>query len=904
MTTALGARRAELSAVERCLTTAAEDGRCQIVEIVGEAGIGKSHLLRTVADRARARGVLVLRTGLTSAETTLSWAGLSVLVRQVDAELLESLPEMHRHLLGRASGAIVEGPVGADMVAFAFAELIHRLTSLRPVALLVDDLHWLDVATAGALASAVRANHDRRCAVVTARRIAVPVPVELDRIEDVELTRVQLSGLSLAGTHDVLEANGHTRLRRPDLVRIHELTRGNPLLAIELARARAEGAALSTVRCGDPLPTMGRLDRLDEHESAVALSTALMARPTFDDVIDVVGAGAEEAIVRLRRLDLLDADGATLRFTHPLRREAVIERAGPPELRRMHRRIAAVVTDAEQRVLHLSEAAERPEASLALEIERAGEMASDLGVHAIAATRFRRSAELTPACDDRDRWRRMHRAIVSSMAVGDHELVLDEARELYREATTSAEIAAAGFALCRVERLTLGIDAAIATVHDALSRMGPDAAHHEQLMEWLVRFDQFRDVARAARTARTSLESALRRGDDRVVRRARTVVASAQVLAGEPTDVEALLPPDDDVPIGAEHVPFMVETLVWTNRVERAIRILEPIVAHARAAHDIVSLLLWQSQLGDAYLRAGRWDDAHDCLAEVVDLHGPGGMSCGAQIDLAWLLAARGDDDGATELVERNRLAMPPPPDLDRIHHAARAGFVDLCAGRWTAAVEHLSAARHEADEVGMVDAAALPFGHDLVEARVMVGDHEGATREAERFAAAADRARAPLGIALAWRSRAIVANAAGQLDRAGQLVTEAVSAHDGVPQVVFEAARTRLLAGSILRRAGRRTAARVELESARSTFAMLGAAPFVSRVDAELARLTTRRAPEGLTGTERRVAELAGAGMTNAEIAASMSISVRTVESNLTRVYRKLGVRSRTELAARTAPV
>ncbi|MFP5489671.1 MAG: helix-turn-helix transcriptional regulator, partial [Acidimicrobiia bacterium] len=138
----------------------------------------------------------------------------------------------------------------------------------------------------------------------------------------------------------------------------------------------------------------------------------------------------------------------------------------------------------------------------------------------------------------------------------------------------------------------------------------------------------------------------------------------------------------------------------------------------------------------------------------------------------------------------------------------------------------------------------------------------------------------------------------------AGQLVTEAMSAHDAVPHVAFEAARTRLLAGSILRRAGRRTAARVELESARSTFSILGAAPFVARVDAELARLATRRAPEGLTGTERRVAELAGAGMTNAEIAASMSISVRTVESNLTRVYRKLGVRSRTELAARTAPV
>jgi DNA-binding CsgD family transcriptional regulator len=230
----------------------------------------------------------------------------------------------------------------------------------------------------------------------------------------------------------------------------------------------------------------------------------------------------------------------------------------------------------------------------------------------------------------------------------------------------------------------------------------------------------------------------------------------------------------------------------------------------------------------------------------------------------------------------------------------ARRGFVHLAAERWEAAVADLTRAQAEADAADFVVLTVLPLAPDLAEALVRVGDLGGARTAAESYARAADLGQRVFDRALATRALALVGSASGATEEAVRLALSSIELHADGPSAPFEEARSRLVAGGVLRRAGRKRDARQQLEDALTAFEHLGAEAFARRARGELDRLRTRQAPQGLSATEHRVAMLAGAGRTNVEIANELVISVRTVESNLTRVYRKLGVRSRTELAAR----
>ncbi|MGH3040210.1 MAG: helix-turn-helix transcriptional regulator, partial [Gaiellaceae bacterium] len=153
---------------------------------------------------------------------------------------------------------------------------------------------------------------------------------------------------------------------------------------------------------------------------------------------------------------------------------------------------------------------------------------------------------------------------------------------------------------------------------------------------------------------------------------------------------------------------------------------------------------------------------------------------------------------------------------------------------------------------------------------------------------------------ASAWRCRGLLAAAHGHLDEACATLERALAEHDCVP-MPFERARTLLALGSVQRRARQRRAARESLQRARAIFEELGAALWAERAGAELARIGGRTAsPDRLTPAEQRIAELVGEGRANKEVAAELFVTVRTVESNLTRIYRKLGVRSRAELVRR----
>jgi hypothetical protein len=238
-------RRVEFTQVRRAIDRAAA-GECSIVLVEGEADIGKTHLITTTADLARDEGALVLRTGLTEVEAMLPWAGLSVLLAGVDERILDRVPPPRRRALDRARGEIADGEVEAHDVAAALASLLAVCSADRLTVLVIDDVQWLDPATAAAFAFSVRANVGARLAILVARRTDVGAPVDFTRIPDATVDRVAMSGLSPAGLHHLLidhdaalalfEAASEAHDRLPVVL---PLERGRTLLAAGSAMRRA-----------------------------------------------------------------------------------------------------------------------------------------------------------------------------------------------------------------------------------------------------------------------------------------------------------------------------------------------------------------------------------------------------------------------------------------------------------------------------------------------------------------------------------------------------------------------------------------------------------------------------------------------------------------------------------------
>jgi DNA-binding CsgD family transcriptional regulator len=231
--------------------------------------------------------------------------------------------------------------------------------------------------------------------------------------------------------------------------------------------------------------------------------------------------------------------------------------------------------------------------------------------------------------------------------------------------------------------------------------------------------------------------------------------------------------------------------------------------------------------------------------------------------------------------------------------HLRSLGFTELSAGNWAAATTHfLRALAISSEEIGIGEPAILRLHADAVAALVALGRIDDAQRLIHQLDASAAANHLPWSTAMAGRCHGLLSAAAGDVPRALETLEQSLKDHERLP-MPFEFARTRLLFGSVLRRAGHRNDARRELEAARADFVRLGTPLQADQASSELSSIGGRRSQEHeLTSVEQRIAELVGAGQTNREVAGNLFISVRTVESHLGRVYRKLGLRSRTELA------
>jgi DNA-binding CsgD family transcriptional regulator len=285
------------------------------------------------------------------------------------------------------------------------------------------------------------------------------------------------------------------------------------------------------------------------------------------------------------------------------------------------------------------------------------------------------------------------------------------------------------------------------------------------------------------------------------------------------------------------------------------------------------------SELGeearDAFRQAGIAPAASDIWKAYVDAH------LGRVDAVREAALARGDVD----------------EPIVRMIWERTVGLAELSAGDVVAADRHLSEAMRLLDEMDFAEPAVWRIDGDAAESALGVGDLDRGEALVSRFESRAARSQIPWSLAVSARCRALLHAARGELDEALASVERSLNEHDRCP-VPFERARTLLVHGQILRRLKQKRLARTVLEEAHALFARLGAELWEARAQEELQRVTSRSAPDDLSPTELRIAQLAATGRTNNEIAAEVFVTSKTVEANLARVYRKLGIRSRAQLA------
>jgi DNA-binding CsgD family transcriptional regulator len=301
-------------------------------------------------------------------------------------------------------------------------------------------------------------------------------------------------------------------------------------------------------------------------------------------------------------------------------------------------------------------------------------------------------------------------------------------------------------------------------------------------------------------------------------------------------------------------------------------------------------------------IASGGWHDAMRHAEELADLSEQTSLlRLPALRTLAHLALLRGDVSGARSLLTDVVAEAVPAGELHNLRSACQLeGLLELSLGDPAAAIAPLERARLIADRTSIGAPGVLLFVLDEIEARAATGDTESAVQLLRDFEERCARAELPALVPLLGRARGLVEAARGRLDSARAVLERAVEAEDTVP-LPLERARTRLALGRVLRRLRRRSEAHAMLSDALERFETLGAPLWAERAREDRARIGGRApSSDDLTPTEEQIAELVAAGMTNREVAATLFVTPKTVESALTRVYRKLGVRSRTELARR----
>ncbi|WP_422732975.1 AAA family ATPase [Micromonospora sp. WMMD558] len=887
------------------------EGRPVLLE--GPAGIGKTVVHRAILDAARRDGWRVLDCAPTEIEAGLPFAALADLLATL-ADRVPRLPAPQRAALANvlltdeATQPVDERSVGAATQALLGAALADPAEPRLLVA--VDDAPWLDPPSERALRFALRRLVPRVAVLATARveqSGAEPAPLGLDRAARPEC--LTLDPLGVGSLHHVLRAELGAALPRPLLVRIAGEAGGNPLLAIELARAvlrmphpPAPGADLPAAPSLRGL-VVDRLATLPPQTRDAIRLAALSGVPTL---AGLARAGVPpSAFDAAEEAGLVTVGGDVVGFAHPVYAAAVRAEIPPGVRRRLHRLLADTTENPDERARHLARCVTGPDPAAAAEIAAAADRQRARGAPETAAGLYDCAARLVPPpVGEHARWRLA--AVQCRFDGGDFPATKAAADQAARELTGAARAEALLLravvawssdeppgAAERAAEAALAAAPAGSTLagrihaHLSLFRDAPDPARHhgEAAIELLAGSRNDRDMQAAALL----------------------LLFLNEVRGGLPARTELL---DRALELEGPAPSWLagIVPAVWWRAIDehdRARERLHTLLDRATMRGDEPSQHELRTHLGEVELLAGRWPAAAAHIAAARELGEQNGSD---QVGVKWLdgllLVHRGQLAEATRIAESGlRRAAETDDEWCRRIHEQLAGFAALIDGRLPAAARHYGDLAATIDQMGLVEPLAQRFEPDWLEACVGAGDLTTAGAVLDRLAARHRRLPRPwttLGLA---RSRVLLAGALGR--DPSDALAELVAARAAVPADVlpFDRARCLLVAGVAYRRLRSRREARDALAAAAVEFDALGAVALAARARLEAGRTGGRPpAPRQLTATELQVARLAAAGRTNRVIADTLFISPKTVEANLARVYRKLGVGSRAELGAAMA--
>ncbi|QFY12865.1 AAA family ATPase [Nonomuraea phyllanthi] len=907
-------RSAEMGALDEVIARARE-GRGGAVVLRGEAGAGKTALLDAAA--ARAGAMRVLRTTGVEHESDLAFAALHQVLWPVTGSL-DALPEPQRDAV-RAALGLASGSAG-DRFLLGAGVLSLLAETAAPDALIcvVDDFQWVDRASADALLFAARRLGTERIAMLFAVRGDAPVKGMPPAVD--------VRGLPEPAAAELLESR-HGALPAPVVRELVTLTGANPLALGEIAARLTPAQLAGREPLPDPMPGGARLfgervaalspparlvalvaaveadldlvlraaDRLAAGQRAVRPGEDAAGQGATGPGEDAAGQGATGsgedaagrpasagALAELEESGLAGVvSGTKVRFRHPLIRSAVHEAAAPADVRRVHA-VLAELTGGDRRAWHLAGAAVGQDERVAAALVAAAGRARDGGGYGTAATALARAAELTP--DPCTRAERLKDAAVAAwlggrpgqaesllaeareQAGGDAGLAMEIAQLRGRFELNSGSAAEAVRILAAGDRLDMLADAAEAASYvgdtEAIVELGRRAAAHPEGF--------LRDAV--AGIGLTLDGDAAGPG----------LLRRALARAGDLEDAAGYL-------WAAAAASYLGETDLATEMASRAGQV-------ARVSGMTGQLPVVLEFVATAERLAGRLARSQAVSEEGLELAREAGYenTVAAHLaNLAAVAALRGEEE-ACERQAREALAIAVPHRVGlRAGVAAYAlALLDLCLGRHAAAHDRFTA----------IAAAGPGAGHptvvwrtapDRVEAAVGAGDEKGARATLAAYERWSAHAATP-------ESRALLARCRGLADSSEDAFGEALRLHTNP----FEAARTALLLGERLRRAQRPGEARSHLRTAWETFERAGARPWARRAQAELrAAGESGQAPplavlDALTPQELRIAGLVADGLSSKQIAAQLFLSPRTVEYHLYKIYPKLGIGSRTELA------
>ena len=878
--------------------------------VTGEAGIGKTTIWEAGISDARERGFRILSARPSDVETQLSFTALADLLDEVGADALAGIPPPQRRALEVAllRAEPRDAPPDQRAIALGFLNALRQLAEQQPLLVAIDDVQWLDRASAHALTFAIRRLSGVQARFLLAKRSGTSSSL-VDVFEPGEVRQLEINSLSSGALRRLLFERLDLSLTRRVLRQVTESAQGNPLLALELGRAIAEhgppafGAELSVPeRLEDILGA--RVSKLRSPVRKALMAVALCSTLRIEELEAVADVAA---IQEAADNGLLVIEGDSARAAHPLLAAAAMRHSRVHERREVPLALAGAIVGEQLRATLLAVATTRPDAALSATIAAAAADAARRGAGNQAVYLAEHALRLIPA-GSTERYERLLALAQYLTVVGDEDnRVVDL---LAPELASWAPGTAKARAFMQLAHTAPSYDEIKHYQTMALVESEPDPGLHATVVaamceyEMVIRLQQIGDAERRMDEALANIHEV----DPHARRLALHTLAWARSLRGASIDdvcERFHASPADNLYVGEMPDRVAAQRHVWRGEADQARGLIARLLTHADGWGQGNAYALLRLHLCELELRLGAWAAAEDILVEWEESSDrdtvvwPMYERCRALLAAGRGLPLDAERWAALTIERTEETGMR----WDLLEVLRARGIAALFVGEPERAAASLRVVWEHTVREGIDDPGAFPAAPDLVEALVDLGELDEARAVTARLRELSEQQKHPWGLATTMRCEALILLRSAPDDAARQELADAADAY-GMLGLRFDRARCLLALGRAERRLKKRAAARASLEQAAAAFEEIGADGWAEQASSELDRVGARPPqPQGtLSPAEQRVVTLAIEGLANKEIAAALHVSVHTVEVHLSHAYSKLGVRSRSQLAGRLA--